>query len=51
MGAALGHCVPAPDGTGCENDGLFKFMLFPGSLILVVIGGILLARYMTKDRS
>ena len=49
VGAALGHCAPNPDGTGCENDGLIKFLMFPGSLILVVLGGVVLARWTMRD--
>jgi hypothetical protein len=51
MGAALGDCPRNEDGTGCENQGLIDFLLFPGSLILVIVGGIFLAWYlMRKER-
>ena len=37
VGAAMGDCAPDVDGTGCENDGLIKFGMFPGSLIVLII--------------
>ncbi|CAO1652879.1 hypothetical protein [Parasphingorhabdus sp. NYA22] len=49
--AALGDCAPGPDETGCENDGLAKFVAFPGLQILLFIGGVLLVRHMTKDKT
>ena len=51
FGAALGHCAPQPDGTGCEDSELINFMMFPGSLIVALIGGIWLARFVTRDRN
>ncbi|WP_294261317.1 hypothetical protein [uncultured Sphingomonas sp.] len=51
VGAALGHCAPQPDGTGCENSGLIDFLMFPGSLIVALLGGIWLARFVTRDRN
>ncbi len=38
--AALGHCVTAADGGGCENEGIDKFLLFPGLPILSVAAGV-----------
>jgi hypothetical protein len=49
--AALGDCAPKIDGSGCEFDGLIRFLFFPGSLIISVIGGFVLVRYMMKDSS
>ena len=49
--SALGHCAPSPDGTGCENDSLGKFLAFPGLPILLFIGGVLIVRHMTKDKT
>jgi hypothetical protein len=50
VGAAMGHCAPNEDGTGCENDGLIKFLMFPGSLILLIGIGIFAAWRLTKDK-
>ncbi|WP_292632869.1 MULTISPECIES: hypothetical protein [unclassified Novosphingobium] len=50
VGAAMGDCAPNADGTGCENDGLIRFLMFPGSLILLIAIGIFAARRVTKDR-
>ncbi len=47
---STGHCAPEYDGTSCEYDGLTKFIIFPGSLIASIVGGIFLVRYMMKDR-
>ncbi len=48
--AALGHCAPHPDGTGCENDGMIKFIAFPGTAILFVSIGILMIRFFMRDK-
>jgi hypothetical protein len=50
VGAAMGDCAPRADGTGCENDGLVRFLMFPGSPILLIAIGIFAARRMMKDR-
>ena len=50
VGAALGDCAPNADGTGCENSGLIRFLMFPGSLIMLIAIGIFAARRMMKDR-
>jgi len=50
VGAAMGDCAPAADGTGCENSGIVRFLMFPGSLILLIAIGIFAARRVTKDR-
>ena len=47
QGAAMGDCYPEC----CKYDGLIRFMMFPGSLILVVVGGVLLARHMMRDEN
>jgi hypothetical protein len=49
MGAALGDCPRNEDGTGCENQGLVDFLLFPGSLIAVIIGGVFLAWFLMRE--
>ncbi|MBQ0772943.1 hypothetical protein [Parasphingorhabdus sp.] len=49
--SALSHCAPNPDGSGCENDGVAKFIAFPVLPILLFIGGVLLVRHMTKDKT
>jgi len=49
--SALGDCASGPDGTGCENDGLAKFVAFPGLQILLFIGGVMFVRHMTKDKT
>ena len=46
----LGHCAPHPDGTGCENDGLIKFIAFPGTAILFVSIGILVIRFFMRGK-
>jgi hypothetical protein len=46
----MGDCAPRADGTGCENDGLVRFLMFPGSLIVLIAIGIFAARRMMKDR-
>ena len=48
--AALGHCAPAPDGTGCENDGFFKFLFFPGTAIVSLMIGISMIMYFMRDK-
>jgi len=50
VGAAMGDCAPSAHGMGCENDGLIRFLMFPGSLILLIAIGIFAARRVTKDR-
>ena len=50
LAAALGDCVPESDGTSCKDDSWIRFALFPGTLILILAGGIFLARHMMKDR-
>ena len=49
VGAAMGDCAPSYDGTGCEHAGLIRFLMFPGSLILFVVIGIIAARHVMKD--
>ena len=48
--AVMGHCAPDADGTGCANDGLIKFAMFPGSLIFLIVVGMFMAYRVTKDR-
>jgi hypothetical protein len=50
ISASMGHCAANEDGSGCENDGLIKFLMFPGSLILLIAIGIFAAWRVTKDR-
>ncbi len=49
--AAMGHneCSYEPELSGCEWDGLRRLIWFPGSLILVIGGGVLFARLIMKD--
>ncbi|MFD2578539.1 hypothetical protein ACFSTD_07875 [Novosphingobium colocasiae] len=49
FGAALGDCGE-PGSPECVNDGLIKFLMFPGSLILLIAIGIFAAWRVTKDR-
>ena len=49
-GAAMGDCADGPDGTGCENDWIVRPLMFPGSLILLILIGIFAAWHVTKDR-
>ena len=49
IGAAMGDCAPNPDGTGCEHDGLIRFLMFPGSLIAGFIAIFLLVRWAMKS--
>jgi hypothetical protein len=49
FGAAMGDCPLNDDGTGCENDGLIKFLMFPGSLIVVIVAGLFLTRWAMRD--
>lgn len=50
VGAAMGDCAPAEDGMACENDALIRFLMFPGSLILLIVIGIFAAWRVTKDK-
>ena len=52
VGAAMGDCADGPNGEGCpEHIGLIRFLMFPGSLILVIVIGIFLARWAMRDES
>ena len=52
MGAAMGDCADGPNGEGCPKyDGLIRFLMFPGSLVLVIVIGIFLARWAMRDES
>ncbi|KPH59366.1 hypothetical protein ADT71_23625 [Novosphingobium sp. ST904] len=48
-GAAMGDCG-RPGSAECKNDGLIKFLMFPGSLIVLILVGLFAAWRMTKDR-
>jgi hypothetical protein len=50
-GAAMGDCADGPNGAGCENDGFIRFLMFPGSLILVIVVGIFLARWAMRNEN
>jgi hypothetical protein len=50
VGAAMGDCPPNVNGAGCENDGVIKFLMFPGSLFVLTTVGIFAAWRVTKDR-
>jgi len=49
--AAMGHneCSYEPELPGCEWDGVRRFLLFPGSLIIAIVGGVFLARWAMRD--
>ena len=47
--AALGNCPVDDAGRGCEYDHLIKLLMFPGSLIVFLIGGWLLLQRVTKE--
>ncbi len=51
--AALGHneCSYEPNAPGCEWDNTIRILLFPGSLVLAMIGGWFVARWAMKDDS
>ncbi len=49
--AALGHCAPNEDGTGCENDGLLKFVAFPGTAIFFLILGTAMIWLFMRDKA
>jgi hypothetical protein len=52
LGAAMGDCADGPNGEGCSKyDGLIRFLMFPGSLILVIVIGIFLARWAMRNES
>ena len=51
LGAAMGDCADGPGGAGCENDGVSRFLMFPGSLILVIVIGIFLARWAVRSEN
>jgi hypothetical protein len=50
LGASMGQCASDINGTGCENEGLISFLMFPGSLILLIAVGIYASWRVTKDR-
>jgi hypothetical protein len=50
FGAALADCADDANGTGCENDWIIRPLMFPGSLILLILVGIIAARHVTKDK-
>ena len=49
FGAALGDCPVNDDGTGCENDGIKRFLMFPGALIVAIPAWFMLARWAMRD--
>ena len=51
IAAAMGDCAPNPDGTGCENDGLMRFLMFPGSLVIGSIILFFLFRWTTRSQT
>ena len=48
--AALGHCAPEVDGTGCESDALVKFVAFPGTAIFFLIVGLAMIWFFMRDK-
>jgi hypothetical protein len=52
LGAAMGDCADGPNGEGCSKyDGLIRLLMFPGSLIVAVIIGIFLTRWVMRSES
>ncbi len=48
--AALGHCAPEADGTGCESDGIIKFIAFPGTAIFFLVLGAQMIWFFMRDK-
>ena len=49
IGAAMGDCPINDDGTGCENDGIKRFLLFPGSVLIAIPAVFLVARWAMRN--
>jgi hypothetical protein len=47
--AAMGDCPINNDGTGCENDGIKRFLLFPGSAVIALPSVFLVARWAMRN--
>ncbi|MCB5426061.1 hypothetical protein H0274_12395 [Altererythrobacter sp. CC-YST694] len=47
IGAALGDCADIADSSCKDNFG--NFLLFPGSLIIVLVGGMVMLWFFTRD--
>ena len=45
----VGRCSIEYDTSDCPFGEVGQFVLFPGSLIIFLLGGVLLVRHMTKD--
>jgi hypothetical protein len=48
--AALGDCAPNVDGSGCENDELWKTLMFPGSFIFALVFNFIFIRWLMRNR-
>lgn len=48
IAAAMGDCALNADGSGCENDGLMRFLMFPGSLLVAFVVMFILIKWVTK---
>jgi hypothetical protein len=52
LGAAMGDCADGPNGQGCSKyDHLIRLLMFPGSLVVMVVLGIFLARWVMRNES
>ncbi len=49
--ASLGHCAPEPDGSGCENVGIEKFLWFPGTAIFFVLAGVVMTWFFIRKNN
>ena len=50
ISAAMGNCTLNEDGSGCENDGLVRFLMFPGSLLVAFVVMFVLIKWVTKTK-
>ena len=49
--AAMGDCTLNEDGSGCENDGLVRFLMFPGSLPVAFVVMFVLIKWVAKTKN
>jgi H+/Cl- antiporter ClcA len=50
IAAAMGDCALNEDGSGCEYDGLVRFLMFPGSLLVAFVVMFVLIKWVTKTK-
>ena len=50
IAAAMGDCTLNEDGSGCENEGLVRFLMFPGSLLVAFVAMFVLIKWFTKTK-